>query len=229
MAAMRFFTLRPTHFLGFLPLQQGVDIVVMTSLINKLSGVFGVLALVTGAAISITQISMYLYSLAAFIGLCILAPHIHARSPLAALAFAYLYVIDSVVNAAYTVTFGFDWFMPKEEELLVVERDATAPMIMQPESAASIAVISGLWAIKLYFIVLVFANAREVVRASATPAEAPFEKLEGWKGRVGRAMVTVGRGYWEGDGWMEFGAKFRRSSEPRGHRRFGSQRLEVEV
>jgi hypothetical protein len=103
--------------------------------------------------------------------------------------------------------------------------------ILLPESATSIFIIVLLWFVRLYFVMIVFASARQVVRASATPAEAPFEGRnngEGWQGRLGRALVGVGRGYWEGTGWVPFGgSKFRRSTEPMDGRVFRAESLSV--
>lgn len=91
--------------------------------------------------------------------------------------------------------------------------------VLQPESATSILIISVLWVVRFYFVVIAFAFARNVVRDSAA-GEAPFSGRkdgEGWKGRLGRGLVKLGGGYWKGeDGWERFGSKFRRSEDGRG-------------
>ncbi|MCW3717643.1 hypothetical protein UE95_040995, partial [Burkholderia cenocepacia] len=69
---------------------------------NKISGLYGLLALLTGYHLSPVQLSMYLYSLIALGVAAILFPHIRAQSPLQCLALAYLYALDSIINAAYT-------------------------------------------------------------------------------------------------------------------------------
>ncbi|KAI5805115.1 Inositolphosphorylceramide synthase subunit Kei1-domain-containing protein [Geopyxis carbonaria] len=265
---------RPTRFLGFFDLQIGAELVFMSVVINKMSGMFGVLAIFTGAEISPVQLSMYFYSLVAFALLCILGPMLHRRSPLGAVSFAYFYLVDSIVNILYTVLFGVSWFLVLADKhgstplassgkmigstsgftnpaLNVSHVDVVAAPannigdgqdaialatpaetvaasglgsgVLQPESATSIMIISILWAIRLYCILIVFSSARKVVRSSATPAEPPFEGRnggDGWQGRLGRGMVNIGKGYWEGDGWAPFGAKFRRSTEPEDRRRF---------
>jgi len=280
---------RPTHFLGLFDLQNGAELVLLSLLLNKLSGVFGVLAIFTGAEISALQFSMYTYSLFLFGILLALAPHIHKRSSLSVLSFAYLYLLDSLINGLYTVVFGISWFLvlsashlsavspisnagqtidqtsgfttpeanvsrvevlayPAEniangQDAVAVGIPASAPPnlglgsgVMQPESATSIFIISLFWMIRIYFVLIVFSYAREVVRSSATPAEDAFEGRnggEGWKGRLGRALISVNRGYWDGsDGYNPLGTKFRRSTEDEerrtggnGHRRVRS--LEV--
>jgi hypothetical protein len=246
----------------------------MSLIINKLSGVFGVLAILTGAEISAVQLSMYFYSLALFTLLCILTPHIRSRSPLAALSFAYLYLFDSITNILYTLLFAVSWFLVLAQKhqtaikpiaaagstidsaagfttptvnvshvdvlaspagsitggqdaialgIPATEASGLGAGVLQPESATSILILVILWAIRLYFLLIVFAFARQAVRSSATPAEEPFEGRnngEGWKGRLGRALLGAGRGYWEGNGWAPFGGnKFRRSTEPGNGRR----------
>lgn len=228
---------------------------------------------------------MYVYSLSLFGFLCYLTPSIRKRSPLAALSFAYIYLLDSVINIAYTILFAVSWF------LVLAAKHATSPAVvasaantidktagftspalnvsavnvvvtpadtlmggqnavavgtpadaaatgigagvLQPESATSIFIIAIFWTIRLYFVVIIFAWARHVVRTSATPSEEPFEGRnngEGWQGRLGRALIGVGKSYWQGDGWAPLGGnKFRRSTEPSDGRRFRRERITVEV
>jgi len=93
----------------------------------------------------------------------------------------------------------------------------------------------------VYFCLVMLAYARLVLRqsisasaakqstttytsasASANMAENPFAEGrpegQGWRGRLGRAMVSVGRTYWlgsdEDDSWMNgMGGKFRKSGD----------------
>ena len=100
--------------------------------------------------------------------------------------------------------------------------------MLQPESISSIFVICALWAVRMYLVLIVMNYARLVLRRHimATAGrniqlhsgskdrgmlEDPFAmhlpEGKGWKGRAGRFMVNVGKGYWlgaeEGDeGWM---------------------------
>ncbi|TGZ84020.1 DUF1753-domain-containing protein [Ascodesmis nigricans] len=264
--------LRPKNFLGLIELQYATEFIFIILFINKLSGIFGVLAIFTGYSVSALQLSMYLYSLAAFAFLVYLAPRIRSREPLPALSFAYLFLFDSLINALYTASFGVSWFVvlaAKRQSALSgapktihdsagftspavnvshvdviaapasggqtavavgTPADSTPALgsgVMAPESATSILIICALWVVRMYFLAVVFAHAREVVRDSATPVNGPFEGKnngEGWQGKAGRMMISIGRGYWEGDGWMSFGTKFRRSTDP-GRRRFRGTRL----
>lgn len=92
--------------------------------------------------------------------------------------------------------------------------------VLQPESATSILIISILWVIRSYFILIIIAFARSVVRESVTPGEEPFTGRNygnGWKDRLGRVLVRISKVNLQGaDGWERFGSKFRRSEEDRG-------------
>ena len=99
---------------------------------------------------------------------------------------------------------------------------------LQPESFSSLVVILTLWTIRLYLTFLVFSYARTVLRQhiasvsrtyNINPSSADGNYLEnpfashfpagfGWRGRVGRALVSVWKGYWLGrdgdvdEGWV---------------------------
>ncbi|PWW72179.1 DUF1753-domain-containing protein [Tuber magnatum] len=261
---------RPTHFLGVLDLQHGAELILVCTLFNKISGLYGIIAMLIGAEISTLQLSMYFYSLLMFGALIYTLPKLHQRNPLAAISFAYLYLADSLINALYTLLFGISWFLVlaskyssavrpiksagetidntagftssefNASEVDVVTypsasgQDAVAigsgegtsflpSGVLQPGDSASILIISMIWLIRIYFVIIVMAFAREVVRGSATPGEAPFTGRnygEGWQGALGRTLVSCNRGYWEGkSGWTPFGSKFRRSVEPEDGRR----------
>jgi len=185
---------------------------------------------------------MYIYSIFAVIAIAMTAPHIRKRTPLPVISFAYFYVIDSIVNAMYTLLFAVSWFLVISEHRSQLgttfageegdkfinnnnpEYEKITPAtlsngVLQPESATSIIIICLLWAVRVYFCLVVVAYARRVVRDSATPGAAPFTGKnggDGWQGKAGRVLVGFNRGYWEGAmGWQNGGAKkFRRSEEP---------------
>ncbi|KAF3904120.1 hypothetical protein AA313_de0202143 [Arthrobotrys entomopaga] len=102
---------RPKAFLGFLDLKVGVELILLCSLFNKASGFYGLLAIFTGAEISILQISMYVYSVLAVFFIAWVQPHIRKRTPFPVLSFGYWYLIDAIINAAYTAVFALTWFM----------------------------------------------------------------------------------------------------------------------
>ncbi|KAI9717216.1 MAG: hypothetical protein M1828_007409 [Chrysothrix sp. TS-e1954] len=271
-------------FLYLMSLRTGTELITLLQAINKLTGFYGLLALFTGYELSSVQLSMYIYSLGALILTLLLAPHIRKglHSPWHVLALAYLYLIDSVINAAYTAAFGVGWFlvlaqhvapapgqdggsasgpgsgmmddtagftdpefnvthvevvatpapgkMPAQDAALVGHVDGGASpaagglsgIFLQSGSIASVTVIAALWIVRVYFILVMLAYARSVLRlyiahqsqhttgfAPATKgtdggeyAEDPFAKGrelgDGWTGVSGRWMTGLGRRYWLG-------------------------------
>lgn len=92
-------------------LQTGASLITLSLLLNKISGLYGLLALLTGYHLSPIQLSMYIYSLAALALAVLLFPHIRKQTPLHCLGLAWLYFFDTVINAAYTIAFGVAWFL----------------------------------------------------------------------------------------------------------------------
>jgi len=279
---------RPKTFFHYMSLRTGTELITLSLVINKLSGFYGILALFTGKPLNPLQLSMYIYSLFALGAAAYLACYIRKQSPLQNLALAWLYVIDSVINALYTAAFGVVWFLvlasqPHEKpvgskvlggstmgdtsgftspkynvsqvdvvatpaEGLSAGQDAVAvgsgegipaaglgDAIFQRGSIMSITLIVAFWLLRLYFILVVMAYARGVLRqyivatsttnytsappsgTSAQLAENPFaehrEEGRGWQGKLGRTMVRFGKTYWLGSGddgeWMRsVGGKF---------------------
>lgn len=270
-------------FLYLMSLRTGTELSTLSLLLNKVSGLYGLLALLTGLHLSPLQLSLYIYSLFALLITILLAPHIRTQSPFHCLALATFYILDSIINAAYTAAFGITWFLvisqhhsdangdkapgaggetigdtagftspefnvshvdvavgpdqgvPGHKNEAVTSGSLGSPAttavspslghgVLQPESISSIVAICALWAIRVYFVLIVMSYARLVLRryvASTSRTgigsklsgliEDPFAihlpEGKGWRGRLGRVMISVGRGYWLGseegdDAWM---------------------------
>ncbi|MCJ1417776.1 hypothetical protein MMC32_004121 [Xylographa parallela] len=264
-------------FFFFMSLRTGASLATLALLLNKVSALYGLLALLTGLHLSPVQLSMYIYSLLVLALATYLAPHIRTQSPFHCLALAWVYVIDTVVNAGYTAVFAVTWFLvlaqhqsqsPLQDgapgaggamindtagftspEYNVSRVDivgtsamdssdaiavgspahATAGMntalggpalshgFLQPEGMTSAVVVVVLFLIRIYLMFIVISFAREVLRRHMSriqqditasqvegvkigQAQTPFSEHytagKGWKGKLGRAMVKVGRGYW---------------------------------
>merc|ERR1712144_164688 len=56
---------RPRTFLYLMSLRTGVEMVSLSVIFNKLTGFFGLLAILTGVSLSPLQLSMYIYSVGA--------------------------------------------------------------------------------------------------------------------------------------------------------------------
>jgi len=243
----------------------------LSIIFNKVTGFYGLLAIFTGFRLSPLQLSMYIYSLIALIVVAFLAPHIRKQSPFQNLALAWFYLLDTIVNTAFTSAFTITWFLavsadqsnssipssapgsgtiddtagftnPKfntskvevaatpggQEAVAYAAAGSAAATASSPslghgvgieESIPSILVVVVLTLIRVYFILIMMAYARQVLRqyvysssstklhlhtdgAADIPADNPFAEGspegQGWKGKLGRAMVSVGKGYWLG-------------------------------
>ncbi|KAF7714659.1 Kei1 family protein [Penicillium ucsense] len=258
---------RPETFLYVMSLETGASLITLSLLLNKISGLYGLLALLTGYHLSPVQLSMYLYSLIALALTAILFPHIRKQSPFECLALAWLYLLDSLINAAFTATFGVTWFLvvsqryeggkvsgpgsdtiaetagftsPKYDAAYVEIQntkngnnfiahpprsvDPLSNAVDQPESFQSIIFICVLWLVRVYFVLVMLAFARQTLRLwMVTPRHTqlpthsrnvsiasvanidrePFSPIspegQGWKGKLARVMVGIGRSYWLGE------------------------------
>lgn len=119
-----------------------------------------------------------------------------------------------------------------------------AGVVLNSSSAMSIFIISAFWLLRFYAVFVVLAYARVVLRHHVqTSSLSDFDNIytnntkqpdladnpfaegvaagSGWKGRVGRLMVKIGRSYWLGRDSSEpeillrplNGSKFRKSEE----------------
>ncbi|KFY09200.1 hypothetical protein V491_08340 [Pseudogymnoascus sp. VKM F-3775] len=241
---------RPRSFLFITSLRFGAEMISLSLLFNKLAGFYGILALVTGYRLSFLQFSMYLYSLIALVILVTLMPHIRKSSPLQCLSLAYFYLIDTILNGAYTAVFAGTWFLTLSAAAKDAEIDAPGSETMSDtagftnsdassisdaaaaaggspslangaaisESVPSILIIVFLTLVRVYFALVLFSFARQVLRQylSAKSSQRPHlhmdgadDKLEepfaegtplgaGWKGKLGRAMTAIGTNWWVG-------------------------------
>ena len=220
-------------------------------------------------------------------------PHIRKATPFHNLALAWLYLLDTIINTAFTAAFAVTWFLAvsandsnqgvpsaapgagmiddtagftsPEYNVSNVHIIATGGQgavafatsgakagatgsprlghgVQIEESIPSIMVVVFLTMIRVYFILVVMAYARQVLRqhiystsssklhlhtdgAADAPAENPFAagtpQGAGWKGKLGRIMVKVGESYWLGgvadDSWVKgMDGRFKTSKTPSG-------------
>ena len=185
-------------------------------LFNKATGLYGLLAILTGYTLSATQLSMYIVNLVALVLLAFCIPHIRKRTPLQNLALAWLYIIDTAVNAVFTCVFAIKWYIAAEQ-LAPPAAGTTgaaggdgADWMAPHETAASMVLITMFTLVRLYFTLVVMAHTSMVLQqhveelkdAGAKAAGNPFATDApagaGWRGRLGRILVSVGREYWLG-------------------------------
>lgn len=218
-------------------LQTGTEMIALSFLFNKLTGLYGLLAILTGYHLSIVQLSLYVYSAIAMGILAFCLPHIRKQTPFQNLAFAWLYVIDTVVNTGYTTLFAVSWFLaltavgPSTPEPTETDEPPMGGFLGAVDTTTSMTLIVLFSLIRVYFMLVVMAYARSVLlqyreggdqqswddetQSIENPFAVGMPEGDGWKGKAGRAMVSVGRSYWlpslaERDEWARsMNARFR--------------------
>lgn len=198
----------------------------MALVFNKVTGVYGLLAILTGYQLSLLQLSTYVYSIAVLGVLVYSIPHIRRQSPLECLTLAWVYVLDTVINAIYTFAFALEVYLASTA---IEDTDSTSPVsvsgvvaeglqgeterhgkVVPQETAASVVLVVGLTLLRVYLSVVVMAYARQVLQrymqqlaADGTgidEQDGPFAvdrpDGKGRRGWMGRLMVSSGRGYW---------------------------------
>lgn len=186
-------------------LQTATEMISLALLINKVTGLYGLLAILTGYALDGIQLSMYIYSVVVLITLAFLLPHIRRQSPFQNLLLAWLYIFDTATNAAYTAFFAVEWYIASEGN------PAGDAAEQATDTAASIVLVAAFTLIRIYLMFVVMSFTRQIMRryvtelasnSDKTTAVKPFApgtpEGEGWKGKLGRAMVFVGQDYWIG-------------------------------
>ncbi|KXT01798.1 hypothetical protein AC578_2025 [Pseudocercospora eumusae] len=103
---------KPRSLLHFISLRTAAEFINLTLIFNKVTGLYGVLAIFTGYHLNPLQISHYIYSLLVLALVTWLMPSIRRPDhPLRNVALAYVYGLDAVINSVYTALFGTAWFM----------------------------------------------------------------------------------------------------------------------
>lgn len=164
---------------GFISLQTATELISLALVFNKVTGVYGLLAILTGFQLSLMQFTTYLYSIGVLLVLVYLMPHIRKQSPFECLALAWMYILDTVINTFDTAVFGLEWYFaagaPDESvdriPAMVVEgmenlRQQTAihGNVVPHETATSMLVIGLLVLVRAYFCVVIMAYAQQVLQ-----------------------------------------------------------------
>lgn len=194
---------RPQTLFGFISLQTGTELISLALVFNKVTGVYGLLAILTGYQLSLLQLSTYLYSIAVLVALVYLIPHIRKQSPFECLALAWLNIVDTCVNAADTAIFGLEWYFATGAAAAAAASSSTDPeyipnmvaegmenlrqqtmkhgAVVPQETAASMIMIIALVLLRIYFSIVVMAYGQQVLNKYMQLMileGAPFEELE---------------------------------------------------
>ncbi|KAN0113858.1 Inositolphosphorylceramide synthase subunit Kei1 domain containing protein [Russula decolorans] len=184
--------LRPRPFasmLGFLDLKTGVILVVLFAVLNKVAGIYGLIALLTGAGGNAAQLTLYIYSALALIGLAWGIRAVNQENPKHMLYFAHIFFADHILNTIWTVYFIVHWWLytphdgrrnansPAQQALIdgyigehqtmsEAERTAAAERVWRAEKGQALTIIILGWLIKFYFAALLYSFAHHLRRGS---------------------------------------------------------------
>ncbi|KAI5124279.1 hypothetical protein M0805_005126 [Coniferiporia weirii] len=177
---------RPLNsFLGLVDIKLGVTIVLLFALLNKVAGVYGLIAVFTGG--SFAQLSMYVYSVITLVAFGWAIKAVAEEDPRRTLYFAHLFFADHILSTAWTVFFAVVWWIytPHDgrrhanseaqkqlmqggggHDMTEEERTAAALQIWNKEKGLAAAVIIVGWCAKIYFAILVYSYAIHLRKGS---------------------------------------------------------------
>lgn len=196
-------------------LQTGTELICLALLFNKAIGVYGLLAILTGYSLSAIQIWMNMWSLLVALALLYLIPHIRRQSPFENLGLAWIYVIDTFVNLAFTTAFAVAWYNtahdpngPAGKETapdpaggpdakLDDDQAAQAQAGVGPQEAVTSLVLIVLFnLLRIYFSLIVMASTRTAIQK--------FAEAESGRGEAGNQQLSpnpFAEGSALGGGW----------------------------
>ncbi|KAJ6456154.1 Inositolphosphorylceramide synthase subunit Kei1-domain-containing protein [Mycena sanguinolenta] len=178
-----------SSFGGLLDLKTGVEIVLLFAVLNKVAGVYGLIAVLTGAGGSFAQLSMYIYSVLGLIALGWGLQVVKAEDARQTLYLAHLYAADYVLSTSWTVYFAVRWWWytphdgarqtnsQAQKDLIAVaqitgpvlteeQRAEAARLIWDQEKGMAFAVIFVSWLCKVYFALLLYSYAIHLRKGS---------------------------------------------------------------
>ncbi|KAF7340251.1 Nucleoporin-interacting protein [Mycena venus] len=171
-----------TSFCGVLDLKTGVEIALLFAVLNKVAGVYGLIAVLTGAGGSFAQLSMYIYSVLGLVALGWGLKVVKAEDAQQTFYFAHLFIADYVLSTSWTVYFAVKWWWytphdgarqansQAQEDLIAVaqitgslltdeQRAEAARAIWNQEKGLAFAVILVSWLSKIYLAMLIYSYA----------------------------------------------------------------------
>ncbi|EGN92279.1 hypothetical protein SERLA73DRAFT_99550 [Serpula lacrymans var. lacrymans S7.3] len=178
-----------SSFLGAFDLKTGVTIVLLFALLNKVAGVYGLIALLTGAGGSFAQLSLYIYSVLGLVAFVWGLKVVKEEEAKHSLYVAHLFFADHVFSTSWTIFFAVVWWLytphdgrrqansPAQDQirkggiglnhtLTDAEREVAANIIWNQEKGTAAAVIAISWLAKIYFAILLYSYAAHLRKGS---------------------------------------------------------------
>ncbi|GAV55106.1 hypothetical protein ZYGR_0AS04290 [Zygosaccharomyces rouxii] len=125
----------PKRFLGFLPLYIGVEVALGVTILNKCSGLFGILALFTGHPLEFTQWILYLWSIFTLI---VYAQGLFTYFKPNLLTFSQIFIafsVDTFLTCLFTLWFTKQWYTL--EDNTPTQKSIAAAAMQEPTQGAS--------------------------------------------------------------------------------------------
>lgn len=163
--------------LGFMDIKTGATIVVLFALLNKVAGIYGLIAIFYGGTLA--QLSMYLYSVIALAGFAWGMKAITEEDAKRTFYFAHIFLADHLLNTIWTVFFAVSWwyYNPHDGQriansdaqkdmmdmdgpsMTAEERLVAAQKIWNLEKGHAAGVLLIGWLLKIYFAILIYSYA----------------------------------------------------------------------
>lgn len=122
-----------------MPLSLGADLIIVSGVVNKASGFYGILSLLTGAHISVMSWILHIFSLVAFPLYVYAFFAIKNRNALFFLAFVHIYFIDTLIDIGFTIVFCIKWFAHARSVAKQAAATASSSVLSAAGTAASAA------------------------------------------------------------------------------------------
>ncbi|KAJ7171672.1 Inositolphosphorylceramide synthase subunit Kei1-domain-containing protein [Mycena crocata] len=172
-------------FLGILDLKTGVTIACLFAVLNKVAGVYGLLAVLTGAGGSFAQLSMYIYSVFGLVALGWGLQVVKAEDARKTWYFAHFFFADYVLSTSWTAYFAVMWWWhtphdgarqansQAQDDIIAVahisgpvltdeQRAEAARLIWNQEKGMAFAVILISWLSKIYLCLIIYSYGKHL-------------------------------------------------------------------
>ncbi|RCK56131.1 Inositol phosphorylceramide synthase regulatory subunit KEI1 [Candida viswanathii] len=205
--------LLPIKFFGVIPLFIGVEIILGITILNKASGLYGILSLFTGHPINFWQ---WLYNLLSLITLPVYAsalinlkvkPKNLRKTSLATI----VYVLDTLIGSLFTLYFIYFWFSLEDGSVKSEGQDATVGATSQSASPArelsiTISTTIVVTVVRFYFTLVMISftkallkqnsmelryNANQNDQPPPDPEEEELMNAEGFSGEFRKALFDL--------------------------------------
>ncbi|KAK9477371.1 Inositolphosphorylceramide synthase subunit Kei1-domain-containing protein [Lipomyces japonicus] len=186
------------YFLGFIPLSAGAELITVFGVVNKASGIYGLLSIFTGHPITGPQLALNIISLVLLPFFLYALHNVRRQNPLPVVAYAYVYFGDMLANVAFTIYFAVSWFR-KFDSVVKQQEDgdsSTETLDTASERGLSITIITFILLLKVYFCFVLFGYARALVRKAGLRAD----NGEGGSQRVQFLLLSIAPSFWRRGG-----------------------------